>query len=169
MTSEARSPRSTQALIARAAGQVMLLFVVSRVLGLARESYLPRVRRLYDHCLEYGMDWERGGVYCEGPASGPARERNKEFWHQAETMIAMLDACRWFGDEQSWRAYDSVHRFVFDVVVHHEVGEWWPLFSADNERLWEYMSTAWKVNYHTIRAMLECERRLADLADGLTT
>jgi len=37
VTSEARSPRSTQALIARAAGQVMLLFVVSRVLGLARE------------------------------------------------------------------------------------------------------------------------------------
>ncbi|HUW13191.1 MAG TPA: murein biosynthesis integral membrane protein MurJ, partial [Anaerolineae bacterium] len=40
MTTEQRAPRSTQALIARAAGQVMLLFVVSRVLGLAREMII---------------------------------------------------------------------------------------------------------------------------------
>jgi mannobiose 2-epimerase len=139
------------------------------VLGLDRDAYLPKIRTLYDHCVEYGIDWQRGGVYCEGPAAGPARETNKEFWQQSETMIAMLDAVRWWGDEVYWRAYENVHKFVFDLMIHHDVGEWWPLFKSDNSRLWEYMSTAWKVNYHTIRGMLECERRLADLSRAQAT
>ena len=78
-------------------------------------------------------------------------------------MIAMLDAVAHFHDDRYWQAYQNVHRFVFDTMIHHKVGEWWPLFDDASNRLWEYMSTAWKVNYHTIRGMLECERRLTPL------
>ncbi|MGD2246354.1 MAG: AGE family epimerase/isomerase [Candidatus Aminicenantes bacterium] len=135
-------------------------------LGLKRSEYLHRIKPLYDHCLKYGIDWEKGGVYCEGPFAGPARERNKEFWQQAETMIAMLDALELYGDGIYWEAYKKVHRFVFDFMINHKIGEWWPLFGPDNTRLWEYMSTAWKVNYHTVRAMLECEKRLQRLVES---
>lgn len=133
------------------------------ILDLEREEFLPRIKRLYDHGVEYGIDWDKGGVFCEGPNEGAARERNKEFWQQAETLIAMLDALEWFKDERYWEAYWNVHRFVFDLMINHDVGEWWPLFGPDNKRLWEYMSTSWKVNYHTIRSMLECEKRLGRL------
>ena len=134
------------------------------VLGLDRASYLDRIRRLYDHCIEFGIDHEGGGVFCEGGHDGPARERNKEFWQQAETLVGMLDAVELFGDERYWRAYENVHRFVFDIMINHGVGEWWPLFDAEGKLLQDHMAHAWKINYHTMRSMIQCERRLGKLA-----
>ncbi|MFC2157129.1 AGE family epimerase/isomerase [Acidobacteriota bacterium] len=131
------------------------------LLGLEIKPISKIVKSLYEHCLEYGIDWERGGVYCEGPFSGPARERNKEFWQQAEAMVAMLDGFEHFRDKIYFDAYKNIHRFVFDFMINHRVGEWRPLFSPENEPVWDYMATAWKVNYHTIRSMLECEKRLS--------
>ncbi len=133
------------------------------ILGLDLEDYKPAMRKLYEHCCEYGIDWERGGAYCEGPHDGAAREKNKEFWQQAETMVAMLDAYAVFGDEKYLDAYENVHRFVMDHVINHDVGEWYPLFDENNTRLWDYMGHAWKINYHTVRAARECEKRLAKL------
>ena len=136
------------------------------VLGLERDKYSVNIRKLYDHCLAYGIDWNKGGVYCEGPNEGPARETNKEFWQQAETLIAMLDGVEHYQDPRYWEAYKNVHRFVFDVVINHEVGEWFALFGPDNEVISDHMSHAWKSNYHTVRSMLECERRLESLVAG---
>src|SRR5690606_30182505 len=133
------------------------------ILDLDVAEFREPMRKLYDHCLAYGIDWERGGVYCEGPHDGPARERNKEFWQQAETMVGLLDACLLYGDEKYLDGYDNVHRFVMDHVINHKVGEWYPLFDENNNRLWDYMGHAWKINYHTVRAMIQSERRLSQL------
>ncbi len=130
------------------------------ILGVDVTAYKDRIRKLYDHCQKYGIDWERGGVYCEGPNEGEARERNKEFWQQAEILVGMLDAYLLFGDEKYWDAYENVHRFVMDHVINHEVGEWYPLFDENNNRLWDYMGHAWKINYHTVRAAIQSEKRL---------
>ena len=138
------------------------------VLELDREKYAPKIRRLYDHCLKWGIDWDKGGVFCEGPGDGPARERNKEFWQQAETLVAMLDGVEQFGDERCWEGYKNVHRFVMDFVINHEVGEWFALLDENNNVLWDYMGHAWKINYHTMRSMLECRRRLMRLLDRAT-
>lgn len=127
------------------------------------DAYRPKLRALYDHAHRYGIDWDRGGVYCEGPHDGPARERNKEFWQQAETMVGMLDATLLFGDEKYLDAYENVHRFVMDHVINHRVGEWYPLFDENNVRQWDYLGHAWKINYHTMRGMIETERRLSQL------
>ena len=106
------------------------------------------------------MDWKNGGVYCEGPFDGPARERNKEFWQQAECLVGMLDAYLLFKDEKYIDAYENVHRFTMDKVINHKVGEWFPLFDENNNLLWEYMGHAWKINYHTVRSMIQSEARL---------
>ncbi|MFH1069280.1 MAG: AGE family epimerase/isomerase [Candidatus Glassbacteria bacterium] len=140
-----------------------LLGLSAEVLGLETGRFDPTIKKLYEHCLEFGIDRERGGVYCEGPRRGPARERNKEFWQQAETLIAMLDGCRRFGEDKYAEAYRIVHRFVFDRMINHEVGEWLPLLDQDNRVIWDYMGHQWKINYHTVRSMIECERRLASL------
>ena len=130
------------------------------ILGMKVDPYKDKMRKLYDHCHTYGIDWDRGGVYCEGPNEGPARERNKEFWQQAETLVGMLDAYLLFGEDKYWDAYENVHRFVMDSVINHEVGEWYPLFDENNNRMWDYMGHAWKINYHTVRAAIQCEKRL---------
>lgn len=144
-----------------------LLNRASDVLGLERDKYSASIRKLYDHCLKYGIDWNKGGVYCEGPNEGPARERNKEFWQQAETLIAMLDGFEHYHAPCYWDAYKNVHRFVFDVMINHKVGEWFALFGQDNEMIWDHMSHAWKINYHTVRSMLECEQRLKGLVTAV--
>ena len=134
-----------------------------RILGLELDRYKEPMRKIFDHCVKYGIDWERGGVYCEGPNDGPARERNKEFWQQAEALIGFLDACLLFGPDKYFDAYENVHRFVMDHVINHAVGEWFPLFDENNNLVWDYMGHAWKINYHTVRAAIQSENRLAKL------
>jgi mannobiose 2-epimerase len=66
-----------------------------------------------------------------------------------------------------WPAYEKVHRFVFDKLVNREVGEWWPLLSRDgNTRIWTHMSHSWKINYHSVRAMVQSIARLERLLTG---
>lgn len=136
-----------------------------RILGLDVARYKEPMRNIFDHCAKYGIDWERGGVYCEGPNDGPARERNKEFWQQAEALVGLLDACLLFGADKYFDAYENVHRFVMDHVINHAVGEWYPLFDENNTLLWDYMGHAWKINYHTVRAAIQSESRLAKLLE----
>lgn len=134
------------------------------LLDLDAEAFKQRLQKLYDHAVKYGVDYERGGIYCEGEHDGPPREKNKEFWQQAEAMVGFLDAYQLFGDEKYLKAYEAVHRFVFDHVINHSIGEWFPLFDENNNLLRDYMAHAWKINYHTVRSMRECERRLVKLS-----
>jgi len=90
---------------------------------------------------------------------------DKEFWQQAEILIGLLDASLIFGPEKYFPAYENVHRFVFDKVINHDVGEWWPLLSQAGEPIWTHMSHAWKVNYHTVRAMVQSINRLDKLIE----
>ncbi len=136
-------------------------------LGGENEKYYAKITRLYEHCMRHGIDHGRGGVFCEGAHDGPARERNKEFWQQAETLVAMLDGYELSGDERYLEAYGNVHRFVFDHLINHDVGEWLPLLDENNNVLWDYMGHAWKINYHTVRAMIECRRRLVSIIKSL--
>lgn len=133
------------------------------ILGLNMDDYREKIRKLINHCVAYGIDREKGGVYCEGPHDGPAREKNKEFWQQAECLIGLADAYLLFGEEKYWDAYENVHRFVMDVMINHEVGEWWPLFDENNTLLWTHMAHAWKINYHTVRSAILTENRLAKI------
>lgn len=137
-----------------------LLKLTIDTLGLDLDDYKATMRKTFDHCHAYGIDWKNGGVYCEGPHDGSARERNKEFWQQAECLVGMLDAYLIFGDEKYLDAYENVHRFVMDRVINHEVGEWYPLFDENSNRVWDYMGHAWKINYHTVRSMIQSEARL---------
>lgn len=138
------------------------------ILGLNIEDYKPAIKLLTDHAIENGIDWERGGVYCEGPMDGgPARETNKEFWQQSETLVGLLDAYILFKDEKYLKAYENVHRFSMDVGINHEVGEWYPLFDENNTLLEDYMGHAWKINYHTVRSMLLCEKKLLKLTSPI--
>ncbi len=140
-----------------------LLAHATDVLGAGWDEYKGIIKQAMDHGRDNGIDSEYGGVYVEGPHAGGVYDREKEFWQQAEVMIGMLEGCLRFGPEEYWPAYVNVHRFVFDKMMHHEVGEWWPLMTREGKPIWTHMSHSWKVNYHTIRCMIECIRRLERL------
>jgi mannobiose 2-epimerase len=144
-----------------------LLAHATDIMGAGFEEYQDIIKKALDHGLENGIDDEYGGVYVEGPHSGGVYDREKEFWQQAEVMIGMLEACLRFGPEGYWPAYENVHRFVFDKMINHPVGEWWPLLTREGKPVWTHMSHSWKVNYHTVRAMVQCIKRLEKLLKTL--
>ena len=131
-----------------------------KVLNIPNEGYLDLFRRIYDHTVDNGIDHEFGGVYVEGPHSGGVYDREKEFWQQAEVMTGLLDAFILFGDEKFWESYRNVHRYVFDKMINRGVGEWFPLLTRMGEPIWTHMGHSWKINYHTVRSMIQCIERL---------
>ena len=140
-----------------------LLMHALDVLGLPYDNYQKQLHQSFDHALDHGIDWEFGGVYVEGSHAGEVYDREKEFWQQAEVLIGMLDAYRIYGDEKYLQAYDATHRFVFDKMIAHEVGEWKPLLTRQGDPIWTHMSHSWKVNYHSVRAMVQSIARLDKL------
>jgi mannose 2-epimerase len=135
------------------------------VLGEPSGPYEPIMRKQLDHAVKAGIDDQFGGVYVEGPHDGsPAYDTEKEFWQQAETLIGMLDGCLTFGMDPYWAAYENVHRFVFDKMINRGVGEWWPLLTRDGKtRIWTHMGHSWKINYHSVRSMIQSIARLERL------
>ncbi len=137
-----------------------LLLHALDVLELSPETYLDQFHKSFSHAVQNGVDWEYGGVFVEGSHRGEVYDREKEFWQQAEVLIGFLDAYRLFRDKTYWQAYENVHRFVLDKMVNHAVGEWWPLMTRQGVPIWTHMSHSWKINYHTVRAMVQSIKRL---------
>ncbi len=130
-------------------------------------EYTDLFRTIFDHTVRHGVDSKYGGVYVEGPHQGGVYDYEKEFWQQAEVMIGMLDAFRFFEEEKYFAAFENVHRFVFDKMIHHSVGEWYPLLTRQGDPVWTHMSHSWKVNYHTIRCMIQTTGRLEKILEAL--
>ena len=135
------------------------------IIGSDHKAYKKDLKKILKHTVKNGIDNKYGGVYVEGAHSGEVYDREKEFWQQAEVMIGMLEACLRYGPEKYWPVYENVHRFVFDKMIHHEVGEWWPLLTREGKPIWTHMSHSWKVNYHTVRAAVQCIKRLEKLSE----
>jgi mannose/cellobiose epimerase-like protein (N-acyl-D-glucosamine 2-epimerase family) len=146
-----------------------LLLHALDVLGEDYKLYEPILLKQLNHAVENGIDYEYGGVYVEGPHAGGVTDMEKEFWQQAETLIGMLDGCRIWNQEKYWRAYAAVHRFVFDKMIRHSVGEWWPLMTREGDPIWTHMSHSWKINYHTVRSMIQSIKRLDMLLEKIKT
>ncbi|GAB4034340.1 AGE family epimerase/isomerase [Spirosoma jeollabukense] len=142
-----------------------LLLHALDILGTSPETYRYALQKPLSHALTYGIDWAYGGIYVEGSHGGVVYDREKEFWQQAEILIGLLDAYLLFGDDTYWKAYEAVHRFVMDNMVNHPVGEWWPLMTRQGVPIWTHMSHSWKINYHTVRSMVQSIKRLDKLLE----
>lgn len=141
-----------------------LLLHAADILGIPRDTYASVVRPIFDQCVRYGIDWEYGGVYIEGPAEAPPRLKHKQFWQHAEVLVGMLDACLLFHDESYWQAFLNVYDFVMRKFVNLPAGgEWFALLDRDGTPLWDYLGHAWKISYHTVRSMVQVIARLRAL------
>ncbi|MCJ7448863.1 MAG: AGE family epimerase/isomerase [Bacteroidales bacterium] len=137
-----------------------LLIHALEILKIDKGIYSDVFRTIFDHTIHNGIDYEFGGVYVEGPHAGGVSDREKEFWQQAEVLTGLLDAYLMFKDPEYWRAYQNVHRFVFDKMINKGVGEWYPLLTREGEPIWTHMGHSWKINYHTVRSMIQSIRRM---------
>lgn len=140
-----------------------LLMHALDVLNMPVNDHRKTIEKQFEHALKDGIDWEFGGVFVEGSHAGGVYDREKEFWQNAEMLIALAQAALVLNTDKYWPVYENVHRFVFDKVINHQVGEWWPLLTRQGDPIWKHMSHNWKINYHTVRAMIETIDRLEKL------
>jgi mannose/cellobiose epimerase-like protein (N-acyl-D-glucosamine 2-epimerase family) len=140
-----------------------LLLHALDVLDIPHETYGDQLLKSFSHAVNYGVDWTFGGIFVEGSHSGEVYDREKEFWQQAEVLIGFLDAWRIFGDEKYGKAYENIHRFVMNNMINHSVGEWWPLMTRQGVPVWTHMSHSWKINYHTVRSVIQSIKRIDQL------
>jgi len=136
------------------------------ILGEEKERYKNLFKTILDHTINNGIDTNYGGVFVEGPHSGGVYDKEKEFWQQAEVMIGVLDAALLFNDEKYWDAYKNIHTFVFEKFINKDVGEWYPLLSRKGEPIWTHMGHSWKINYHTVRSMIQSVNRMNKLIES---
>ena len=133
-----------------------LLLYAAEILSFRRSAYVEVLRKVCDSCIEFGIDKEYGGVYIEGPNHGPPQNLHKQFWQQAEVLIGMLEAYHTFADEKYWDAFENVYNFVMTKFVNKEGGgEWYALLDRDGSPIWDYQGDEWKINYHTVRSMIQ--------------
>ena len=140
-----------------------LLLHALDILNIPHDNYKDQLIKSFSHAVEYGVDWTFGGVFVEGSHGGEVYDREKEFWQNAEALIGFLDAWRIFGEEKYGKAYENVHRFVLDKMVNHSAGEWWPLMTRQGVPIWTHMSHSWKINYHTVRSVIQSIKRIDKL------
>lgn len=142
-----------------------LLLHAADVLGIPRQTYAHVLRTMCDHCVAFGIDPEYGGVYADVPMDRPTTLTEKQFWQQAEALVALLDAYIQLGDETYWRAFRNVHDFIFGKMIAWEAGgEWYERLDRRGRVLDGALAHSWKINYHTVRAMIQTVDRLKRLA-----
>lgn len=129
-------------------------------LGQPGETYLPVMRRLVDHVLAYGLDREYGGVYRDGQHNGPALVTHKEWWQQAEPLVAYLDLYELTHESRYLDAFQISWDFITRHMINHAVGEWRTILTREGAPIYADLGHEWKAAYHTARAMGECLRLL---------
>ncbi len=137
-----------------------LVLEAASLVGRGRD---PRIERaslaLVDHALRDGFDNERGGLYLEGLAFGPADRKRKEWWQQAEALVGTLNAHELTGRPEYWQAFELQAQFILDGFVDHEHGDWYAAIDPDG-KIDGTKAGPWRGPYHASRACLEVIRRL---------
>jgi mannobiose 2-epimerase len=147
-----------------------LLMHAADVLGVPREKYAGTLRRMCDHCIAFGIDHEYGGVYADVPMDRPTDLTEKQFWQQAEALVAMLDACLLLRDTVYWDAFRDVFDFVFRKFIALDAGgEWYERLDRQGNVLDGALGHSWKSSYHTVRSMIQTVNRLRKLVEQWKT
>lgn len=137
-----------------------LLLNASDAMGMPRDTYAPTIRRLAEHALQHGIDWQRGGVFRDGLPGGPVVMRDKEWWQQSESLVGLIDAYRLFGDSCYLQAFELTWDFAKQYFIHPQLGEWRTLVREDGTPIDNGLGNPWKACYHTGRAMSEVLKRI---------
>jgi mannose/cellobiose epimerase-like protein (N-acyl-D-glucosamine 2-epimerase family)/acetyl esterase/lipase len=136
----------------------------ARALGQSPALLRGWAESLCGNSLKYGYDRQHGGFFYTGPLGKPADDTKKEWWVQAESLVAMLEMYRLTGKQEYYTAFSQ----TLDFVEKHQVakeGSWWASRNADGSPKGDQRSSPWQGAYHNGRSMLLCAKMLDELAD----
>jgi len=111
------------------------------------------MRKLLDHSLKYGYDYEYGGVYRDGIADREVLVTDKEWWQNFEALAGYSNGYLCFGDERYLKALLGTWSFVRDKFINADAGESRQLLNRKGEPIVSSLGNPWKGIYHTGRAL----------------
>ena len=120
----------------------------------------PILRKLLDHSLRYGYDYEYGGVYRDGVGESPALVTDKEWWQNFECLVGYLNGYLRYGDERYFDAFAGTWAFIKQHFLVEGLGESRQLLRRDGTPVVAAIGNPWKGIYHTGRALAECVMRI---------
>ncbi len=126
-------------------------------------AYRDTARDFLDHALRFGLDAEGGGVFHLGPLDGPATQREKTWWVQAESLAAFLLAYLVFQDRRYWEAFRNVADFSLRRLYDPEHGEWYASAEEDGTPRDTAKGSASKGAYHITQALLHSHHYLSQI------
>ncbi len=119
-----------------------LLVEAADALGMPDDAETWRMaRRLVDHALDWGWDDEHGGFYDKGESfGGPAFDRKKVWWTEAEGLNALLVMHHKYGrkTDRYARAFRKQWDFIETHMIDPDHGGWF----AETTRDGTLMATA---------------------------
>ena len=148
-----------------------LLLDAAEALNEPPAQYESVVRRLMDYTLEYGFDGKRGGIAAYGPigvrvgdAGFFSRRLVKEWWPQAEMLVALIEAYRLTRDPQYLAAFGRHFEWIWKHQIDHRDGEWFCNVNWSGTLvLATEKGSGWKGPYHNGRALMRVEKVLREL------
>ena len=135
-----------------------LLQLAYDTLGYTGEA--PIIRKLLDHSLRFGYDYEYGGVYRDGVGENPALITDKEWWQNFEALVGYLNGYLRYKDERYLDAFTRTWDFIKKYFLIEGLGESRQLLKRDGTPVVSDIGNPWKGIYHTGRALAECVRRI---------
>ena len=139
---------------------IWLLQHACQVMGISTNAFDQSVKKMSEHALAYGVDWQRGGIFRDGLHQGPALIRDKEWWQQTESLVGLLAAYELTGNPRLLEAFCLTWEFADRHLINHTVGEWRTLVNEAGEVQAPEIGNPWKACYHSGRAMNETVKRL---------
>jgi mannose/cellobiose epimerase-like protein (N-acyl-D-glucosamine 2-epimerase family) len=134
---------------------VWLLIDACDAAGVANGPFLDLYKTLFEYSLEYGYDEANGGFYYTGPFRGPADDRSKSWWVQAETIVSSLRLYEHTNDPKFLAVFEKTFDFINAKMVDWKNGEWYEFISAQGQPRGS-KGSIWKAGYHNGRSMIEC-------------
>jgi mannobiose 2-epimerase len=134
---------------------VWLLIDACDAAGVANGPFLDLYKTLFEYSLKYGYDEANGGFYYTGPFNGPADDRSKSWWVQAETIVSALRMYEHTKDPRYLAVFEKTFDFINTRMVDWKNGEWYETISAQGQPQGS-KGSIWKAGYHNGRSMIEC-------------
>ncbi len=148
-----------------------LMLEASEVLGIENDSLTLRIaKKLVDHSIKNGFDFERGGLfdrgyYMPGDENVTIIKNTKEWWAQAEALNSFLLMSKLFPNDEIdylqkfYLQWDYIKKYLID----HKYGGWfWGGIDIEPEQSMSNKASIWKGNYHTSRAIINCLMMLSN-------
>jgi mannobiose 2-epimerase len=139
-----------------------LLLEACEALGLPEAPLFDLCRAFFAHALRFGFDRRQGGFFKGGPFNGPADERQKVWWVQAEGLLSALELYRRTGDPAYFRCFELTLDWIVTRQVDWDGGEWHAEITEAGMAQGVKVGP-WKGPYHSGRAAIQCLEGLASL------